>query len=309
MKDVRLQLFQTGFKTLEMFRPLKAQKKAVVLFSTPRRYPRPKREARFMDESTHYDVSIPFEKENLYNVNWAVGKVDMDRFNDDGDKTRYRYYEMGEGPVVLLVHGWGGRASQMGKIAQSLADNGYKAISFDGFAHGESPGTQTTALEFAAIIRHIQQRVGSFQAIIGHSLGGMAAGIAISAGVKADRLITIGSPTSITRIIEDFCTIINGGQKIADYLNYFLQGYAACPLDTFSLAQIGKNLQLPGLIIHDKQDKEVAYDQAIALDKSWENGRLLLTERLGHARILRDETLIEQIMNFIKNKVDIVHSN
>lgn len=301
MKDIRLTLFQTGFRTMEIIRPAKAREKAVILFSSPRKFTRPNREKAFMAKSRHYDVPFDFKASTVYNTDWPKGKVDVPAFNDDGPKTSYHFYELGEGPAVLLVHGWGGRASQMGKIAQALADNGYKAVSFDGFAHGESPGNQSTALEFAAIIAHIQKNIGPFEAIVGHSLGGMAGGIAINDGVKAKKLVTIGSPTSIDCIVRDFCSIINASPKTGTYLKDFLQGYAKRPLDAFSLAKIGEKLTLPGLIIHDHDDKEVAFEQSLELEKSWKNGRLWPTEGLGHSRILRDKRVIEKITDFIKS--------
>ena len=45
-------------------------------------------------------------------------------------------YTWGEGPAVLLAHGWGSRASHMALIARGLARNGFRAVAFDAPAHG-----------------------------------------------------------------------------------------------------------------------------------------------------------------------------
>ncbi|MFW5716721.1 MAG: hypothetical protein ACOC0E_04665, partial [Spirochaetota bacterium] len=44
-------------------------------------------------------------------------------------------YSWGEGKTVLLVHGWGSRASHMALLGRSLARAGFRAIGFDAPAH------------------------------------------------------------------------------------------------------------------------------------------------------------------------------
>ena len=58
-------------------------------------------------------------------------------------------------------------------------------------------------------------------------------------------------------------------------------------------------------IYHDVADKEVAYSQAVELAKHWQNGELRTTNGLGHRRILRDETFIREIIDFIHRRESI----
>ena len=210
-------------------------------------------------------------------------------------------YELGEGPPVLLVHGWSGRGSQMAFIAKALAGQGFKVITFDAFAHGESPGKQTTMLEFVEIIKHISKSYPEFEAIVGHSIGAVSAAKAIKQGVKSKRLVTIGAPANAHYIVEAFSIMINGSDKVKNYLQTFLEKYTNKNLSDFSLAKISSELTIPGLIIHDAKDHDVLLSQAQLVEESWSKARLLSTKGLGHTRILRDEKVIKHILKFIKN--------
>ena len=47
-------------------------------------------------------------------------------------------YVWGEGKTVLLVHGWGSRASHLAFLGKNIATSGFRAVAFDGPAHGNS---------------------------------------------------------------------------------------------------------------------------------------------------------------------------
>lgn len=87
-------------------------------------------------------------------------------------------YAMGTGPNVLLVHGWGSRASHLALIARYIANNGFRAVVFDGPAHGNSKKTNDKNLsnmfEIGRAISCVVKSVGAVFAVVGHSIGGMA---------------------------------------------------------------------------------------------------------------------------------------
>lgn len=284
IQKILLQFFRTAFKTTETLFPTLAGKWAARLFFTPRRFKRPHRELDFLKDA--HISKVPFRS------NYKMG------IHED----YYIRYEWGiDGPAVLLVHGWEGRGSQMGHFVKPLLEAGYRVISFDALAHGDSPGKRTNMLEFARIIRDIESYAGGFHAIIGHSLGGTAAGYAIAEGVHAHSLITICSPTTIEFIFSAFAEQIRASQETIRRLSQFLENFTGKRSPEFSFTNFSTEVSIPGFIIHDQDDKEISYSQAIALQKSWKKSRILLTEGFGHKRILRSQEIISETMNFIKN--------
>lgn len=302
MQKMIVRLFQIWFKTIEIILPFVAKKWAVNLFFTPLRYPVPARENHFAQQATVKKVNFTIDPHELYNPEYAHGKVLNKKFNNAEGKDYYNLYELGEGPLVLLVHGWSGRASQLGLIARTFVKNGYKVITFDAFAHGNSPGKQTTVLEFIKIIKNITKTYGPFKAMIGHSLGGIACGKSIIEGVKTEKLITIGSPTTFQYLLDAFGQIINAAPRTTEYIKEFIENYAKAEVDKYSLATIGKDINVPGLIIHDRDDKDAKYEQALLLDEVWKDGKLITTQGLGHSRILRNKKVIQTMVDFIAEK-------
>lgn len=49
----------------------------------------------------------------------------------------------GEGPVVYLVHGWGGWRGQVASFAPPLVDDGFQVVTFDSLSHGDSAPVST----------------------------------------------------------------------------------------------------------------------------------------------------------------------
>src|SRR6188508_966805 len=98
-------------------------------------------------------------------------------------KRRVRVHLIGEGPLVVLVHGWRGGASQLVTLAESLRAVGYRVALFDMPAHGEAPGWSTNGMEFVGILQQVAAEIGPVHAVVGHSLGGTTALMALARGL------------------------------------------------------------------------------------------------------------------------------
>jgi pimeloyl-ACP methyl ester carboxylesterase len=281
-QKVLLRIFQITFKLTETLFPSLAGKWTVRLFFAPRKFTRPKWETDLLKDARKRKIQ--------FKSNYKLGRHEDYYIRYDWDNS---------GPAVLLVHGWEGRGSQMGHFVKPLLDAGYHVITFDAIAHGDSPGKRTNMLEFAQIIKDIDKEVGGFHAIIGHSLGGTAAGYAVTEGVRTNNLITICSPTTINFIFEAFAQQIHASQKTIHHLAQFLENFTGKKSEDLSFTNFAAKLDTTGYIIHDKHDKEIPYGQALTLHKNWNESQLILTERSGHRRILRDEKIISKIINHI----------
>ena len=66
-----------------------------------------------------------------------------------------------------------------------------------------------------------------------------------------------------------------------------------------SLGSFSKTIEAEGLIIHDKSDKIIDYNEAELIAKHYKNSTLKTTEGLGHS--LKDESIDDLIVNFINN--------
>ena len=213
----------------------------------------------------------------------------------DGSQSRCRVYTAGNGPSVLLVHGWEGSAWSMSTIAKQLLEKNLRVVLFDYPAHGFSPGKKTNLMEVSSIIQNISARENGLYALVSHSLGAVCSGHAIKSGINPNHFISIGAPTSMDYIVDVFCSMIGASEAtkkgLIDRIEEILQG----PYKEDSLSHMAQKFDLKGLIIHDKDDRMVPYSHAKELSDVWGNSRVVTTEKLGHNRILKNDAVIQSI--------------
>jgi len=249
---------------------------AAKIFTTPIKHKIPKRETEMDAKSRQELVFVPAIKK----------KVMVYHYGHSDNK-------------VLLVHGWSGRGPQMFKIADHLLKNGFSTISFDAPAHGKSPGNSTIMIEFIETILFIEQKLGKFEAAIGHSLGAISLLNASRSGFKINKLVTIGSANLIKDIIEDFVKKIELKPKYSQLLQAYFEKKYSQSMESFSANLAAKEVDISVLVIHDNNDMEVPVKCAIQIHKNLKNGQLMLTHDLGHTKILGDNHVIEQIVTFL----------
>lgn len=250
---------------------------AAKLFTTPIKHKVPKRELAMDRTSKQQLIPIP-----------AINKSIM-------------VYEYGNSTKkVLLVHGWSGRGTQLFKIADALLKEGYATISFDAPAHGKSPGNSTIMIEFIASIFELERQFGPFEIAIGHSLGGMAVLNAAKSGLEVQKIAVIGSGDIVQDILDNFISSLQLKPIISQKLrNYFETKYGEA-MDNYSAYKAASALEIPILVIHDKNDLEVPVEAGMHIYQHVKNGDLMLTEGLGHRKILGDAHVIQKVIEFIK---------
>ena len=209
-------------------------------------------------------------------------------------------YEYGKSEKkVLLVHGWSGRGTQLFKIADELLLNGFSIISFDAPAHGKSGSKTTLMPEFIASIFEIEKKFGPFEYAIGHSLGSMSILNAIKDGLHFKKAVIIGSGDIIQDIIDDFVLKLELKPTIANKMKEHFEKKYQVEMESYSASLAAKSVKIPVLIIHDKNDDEIDIKAAHNIHRNLKNSEILITEKLGHRKILGDKTVISTILHFI----------
>lgn len=249
-------------------------------FMLPQRHRVKPAESAWREQARQWDMDVP-----------AIGK-------------KVRMYAWGDGDKsVLLAHGWSGRGSQFVHLGRSLLERGYRVVAFDAPAHGQSAGKRTLMLHFIETIKEADAQNGPFHALIGHSMGGIAALNAVgSHGVRPAYLVTIGIPDSIKRIFYQFARIMGLKEDIARLNIEYLARVYGSDIDRLAGSYNAEKVAVPTLIIHDRDDKEVPYTEALSIGRKLPDGRLLLTGGLGHRRIMRNGEVIARILDFLEGK-------
>lgn len=265
-------------KFLELISSSLATRFAAKLFTTPIKYKVPKREFEMDENSVQSTLLIP-----------AINK----------EVVLYKYGTSEK--KVLIVHGWSGRGTQLFKIADAVIEMGYSTVSFDAPAHGKAKGNTSIMTEFIATIHEIDKQFGPFDFAIGHSLGGMAILNALNQNFNVKKAVIIGSGDVILDIIHDFVEKLKLNKSIALKLKAHFEKKFGEPMENYASSFVSQNVLQPTLIIHDKDDEDVSVNAAYQINKALKNSKLIITEGLGHRRILGDKMVIRKIVAFLES--------
>ena len=255
--------------------PVLAEKFARKLFITPIKHKIPKREFHMEAASQQSKLFVPSINKEI--VVYTYGNSNK---------------------KILLVHGWSGRGTQLVKIADAFLENGYATISFDAPAHGKS-GTKTTLmLEFIESILEVEKQYGPFEFAVGHSLGGMSILNAVKKGLLVKKVAIIGSGNSVINIVNTFIEKIGLPNKVAVLMKDNFEKKYHLEMESFSAYIAAREVKIPVLVIHDIDDEDIPVSESYHLAENLYNKEILITNNLGHRKILGDLKVIEKIVEF-----------
>jgi pimeloyl-ACP methyl ester carboxylesterase len=209
------------------------------------------------------------------------------------------YDWQGTAPAVLLVHGWGGRASQMRHFVEPLRARGHRVVSFDAPGHGESQGSELSLPTFARALQCLAREVGALHAIIAHSFGAAASAVALAEGLSAERAVFLGPPSNELRWFERFGEYLGLSAAAREAAKAAIERRVGAPFSRFSAESLGPAVTLPLLVLHDRLDREVPYEDGVRIASATPGAVLQTTQGLGHRRILRDARVIGSVMSFL----------
>ena len=203
-------------------------------------------------------------------------------------------FEWGDGDrCILLMHGWNGRSSQLTQFVDPLVERGFRVVAFDAPAHGRNPGKRTDIFEIVDVLEQVAEKRGPFAGFVAHSMGALSVGVGISRGISMQRGVCLAPATTRTALIGQFSSTtslpdgVRGGltRRVDEFLGdgFWEKG----------------RLHVPVLLIHDRRDSEISYEESVELAITLPSAQLLTTDGLGHRRILRDPSVVPPTVKFL----------
>ncbi len=215
-------------------------------------------------------------------------------------RQRIAAWSWGAGPTVHLVHGWNARATELGPLVEPLVAAGMRVVAHDSVGHGASTGASSHVIDMAETLVRVVEATGPARAIIGHSLGGTATAIALARGLPVARATLMGSPADTSRWPEDMFGLRG---EAADLARAHAEERLRSTYSSLGMSRLGASIRVPVLVVHDRADDVVDFDEALATVRSIRDAGLIATHGLGHSRILRDAATIEEVVRFTASDV------
>lgn len=255
-------------------------KKAYQAFFSPSQYEVKPKDRETLEWGNNY--RLPFEGGELAVTTWG-----------------------GNGPAVLLMHGWGGSRAQMTGFVDPLLFAGYHVVAYDQPAHGESSGKMTNALEIAPTMDLVADKEGKFDAIIAHSFGTLITSHALVNRnfPPPSRLVYFGAFNRIMDSLPRFQILAGLPDEIIEGLRAMIyKNFGEGVLDKINNDLMTPQIDVPALMFHDTADNVTPIEDSRSIAKVWKNAQLIETTGLGHRGALQSKEIHEQVVKFLKGQ-------
>lgn len=210
------------------------------------------------------------------------------------------YRWLGKGNTILLAHGWESNAARWQYLIEPLRKLDYNIIALDAPAHGKSGSKRFNAILYADFIKVVSKKFKP-DFIIGHSVGGMASVFSqTNSDYKAlKKMILLGTPSEFTDVLIRYYQMMGYSKRTVKSINQLIKDRFHAEPENFSTAKYLETLNLDGLIIHDEKDTIIPYQDALSINNSLKNSKLITTTGFGHSLV--DDSISNYIYEFLKS--------
>ncbi|MBC3413188.1 MULTISPECIES: alpha/beta fold hydrolase [Pseudomonas] len=213
----------------------------------------------------------------------------------------------GQGPTVLLMHGWEGRPTQFAALIDTLVVAGHTVVALEGPAHGRSPGQQAHVVLFARALLEAAAELPPLRAVIGHSMGGASVLLALQWGLRAEAAVSIAAPAQLLGVLRGFARHL--GMPARARAAFIRQVERDVGVQVARLDVSRYQLDLPGLVVHAADDSLVSAGESQLIHKAWFDSQLMLLEEGGHQRVLADPRLGQAVLELLARAVQRVRQS
>jgi pimeloyl-ACP methyl ester carboxylesterase len=218
---------------------------------------------------------------------------------------RIKCWKWGAGPGILLAHGWNGRGIQMHAFIDPFIEAGYTVYAFDAPGHGKSPGRISSYFEYSDVIRTFLRQAGTFniRGVIAHSLGASA----VLNGMEKEKFfleaVLISPALRLYQILYKLFLVYGFPLPILHALIREFEEQFGYDMKVDNPDKLLPHISKDLLIIHDKQDRTVPYEDSLKASKQFPKITLHTTLGLGHKKVLFDETTVKFVTDHLCKKI------
>jgi pimeloyl-ACP methyl ester carboxylesterase len=223
---------------------------------------------------------------------------------EDASLTVYSPAQAQEGPLAVLVHGWGGHGRQMLPLAEALACEGLRPVILEMPAHGRSRGSVSNLPQFARAIEYAVARLAqhgqAVRVLAAHSLAANAAAYATSRGMAVERLVLVAPPASPRDYTRLFAHVFGLSEAIRARMQARIEAREGILMAQLEPARVGPRIGCPTLVVHDRGDSVNRFADGQAFAAAIAGARLVPTEGLGHRKLLKEPSVLQEIATFAR---------
>lgn len=206
---------------------------------------------------------------------------------------------------VLIAHGWTSEASFMAVIAEQLRRAGFRVVAFDQPAHGKSARMEASLIDCARALRQVADALGPIEFAVTHSMGGLAAllagvgGSPIGPPYPFARYVLIASPNRFKTVTDEFAHEVGLAAEARRAFERHIERISHRELASFTAADLLATMRRPALVIHARDDSEVAFAHAEEIAARCPLAELQAIEAGGHRTILFAPPVVRAVVSYL----------
>jgi hypothetical protein len=219
------------------------------------------------------------------------------RFDLEFNQNKIRVYEWGSGPVILLVHGWSGRALQLDSFIEPLLAMGYQVVAFDHKGHGDSSSTFSSYPEFVRGTMLVSEHYeAELYGVVAHSIGSNSAFKVSENFSRPLKMVAVAPMERFMEVLEKMRMQIGIDEHLFDgVIKQIERDSRVCLADVCQL-DYDKIKRHNILLVHDKFDRMNKISGSYEIQKNLMDTDLHETEMLGHSRILSNPGVVDRVV-------------
>ncbi|HYU09435.1 MAG TPA: alpha/beta fold hydrolase [Gemmatimonadales bacterium] len=231
----------------------------------------------------------------------AMAQASKMRYGEENTNVAWVW---GEGPLVIFVHGWSGRAAQMAPLALHVANLGFRSVAIDVTGHGDSPKRHTRWDYFFRDIAVLSQSLHEeVYAYIGHSAGAlsMMAARALK-GIHAQRYACICAPSFPFPPINVIQKKLNPKESVVEHYKEFIAGQFETTWEELQAGCSYANAGSDTLLFYDETDRFVNHREGDKIQTICPGAQVVKTRAYSHQQILAAPELAQTLGAFLQKE-------
>ena len=207
-------------------------------------------------------------------------------------------WRLGEGPAVLMVHGWEDDNALWGPAIDLFSQWGRPVVVIDLPGHGFSTATDASIRSVGEAVIAAAEALGPVEALIGHSYGCGAIIHALSHGLAPRKTVLIASPVPRTRPRKPLEVDDDVPPEVVARAEELRQQHAVGQTERIEAALTA--MTAPCLVVHSIDDEQTPLSNSQRLVELWPGADLFLADQLGHRFVAQDGDVLERIVRFVE---------
>jgi pimeloyl-ACP methyl ester carboxylesterase len=130
-------------------------------------------------------------------------------------------------------------------------------------------------------------------------MGGSASALAMAEGLQVERAVFIGPAADPARYAEDFAKMFGIGPAAMAGLRRRSEARLRFRWSDLNVPRLAAELDTPLLVLHDRDDPTVPWEEGAAIAGAWPGAELVTTTGLGHRDIVKDPAVVARAVAFL----------